>query len=150
MQTFETYTKNDFIQAFNNSTWCNWLGRYEFPNEFRRIGQETYVDVGMLAVFAINTMGLNLIKGNNTIDAGYQRAFYELIDVPNFETNAAKLNSHQVLKINKDDVYILKDNLNLFRSEIGLNPLTLHFFKKLSSKTYFKLVKNQKMFERIK
>jgi hypothetical protein len=71
MITFETYTKKDFIDAFNNSVWSSWGGRFEFPNEFRRTTRETYVDVGKLGVFAMQTMALRLIKGLMSLNVIY-------------------------------------------------------------------------------
>jgi hypothetical protein len=148
MKTFETYTKIDFIEAINKGTWSNWLERYEYPNEFKTINSKTYVDKGILVLFGLKTMNLNFILGTKTISGGYQRVFYEIIDIPNFDDRVSKLNSNEVLKIIDNDVYILKDNLNLFRQEIDLKPLSEYYHNKLSSYTGFKLVKNRKMFER--
>ena len=150
MRTFETYTKEEFITAFNLSKWSNWNERMVFPDEFDRTGKDTFPSVGLLPVFAMKTMGLEFVKGYRSIDADYMRTFKELIDIPNYEEVVAKFNKHNVMQVYNNQRYILKDNFNLFREEIGLPTLSNHYFGKLAYSTSMELVKNQVMFQRLK
>jgi hypothetical protein len=145
MKTFETLTKEEFISLVNNRKWSNWNERMLFPNE--NIGDK--IGVGKIGLFGMYTMGFTFTESNRTIDADFMRVINEVIDIPEYDDNVLKFKEQKVMQCISDDVYVLKDNLNKFRLDIGLVPLTAGHFTKLSNLTGLKYIKTQKMFDKI-
>jgi hypothetical protein len=145
MKTFETLTKEEFILLVNNRKWANWNQRMTFPNE--HIGGK--IGVGKIGLFGMHTMGFKFKESKRTIDADFMRVINEIIDIPNYDDNVLKFKEHKVMQLIGDDVYVLKDNLNLYRVDIDLEPLSTSNFTKLSRLTELKYIKTQKMFDKL-
>lgn len=133
MKTFEGLSKRNFIFMMNDRSFeSNW-SIYGFVYNHR------------LCIIGGN-IGLEVVNSKKTISPPNSRnnAYYKVVDIPNYNELIPIFNSLKVLKKIGEEFYIVKDNFNVYKKNIGHKPFSEYYFKKLSELSGYKLIKKIK------
>jgi hypothetical protein len=74
----------------------------------------------------------------------HNSVFYKITNVPNYNELIPLFISHKVIYQIKEEYYLVKDNFNKYKIEIGQKPLSDYYFNKLSQISGYKLMKRLK------
>jgi hypothetical protein len=134
LKTFVGLSKRKFISILNDreyvSDW-NFQGLRCKNHSLCLIGDHiglTYIESKRILIE---------IKRHNYI-------FYKIVDVPNYNELVPLFNSFKVICQIGEEYYLVKDNFNKYKMEIGQKPLSDYLFKKLSKLSGYKLIKRLK------
>lgn len=133
MRTFEGLSKKSFINILNVRSFVSNFEchGFVFNNPLCIIGY----NIGLKTV-----NGKKILRTSNSMNHNY----YKIIDVLNYDELIPIFNSFKVLQKIGKEYYIVKDNFNLYKEEIGEKQLSPYYFKKLSGLTGYKLIKTIK------